>query len=427
MVDAATLLHILVALGLAQLLMPAGRGQVWGSEGLLAFGLGMASFIASAGSGLSLTVASAVSISASPSFLVGSTALLILGPVGGLAGAVRACRPEMAPRAVLAGALNAGVLLVLMPFAFRVGIAPVAVTTGLLAVAVAMVFLLGRASRVGTVVRYVDRHVFARWHWSDELAAPSRGDLWWVGSSLVGVIMVVSRSPVMVIVAGALATAAGTYVLALRLADGPRFPVLPLLTAALIPYAVVLHGLGASSWSSMDYQFMALTTDIEIRVLPLVAVAAFGLAALWPVHGLIPRGVLAPVGGVVLVRLGADLLPAGLFLWQPVLSPLALVSVWWGGLTGRGTLLLTGWGFQALVTGLPAARVGALGLLWVALALGLLGMVPDRHRFWVTRVLYVFAGVGIISTLPAMLETQLVYSLLAVGGLGLALWRRVEA
>ncbi len=436
MMDVLTLLHLLLVLGCAQLLLPRGRegegggggggGATWAAEGLLAFALGMTSFIVGAGSGLSLSLASAASMEASPSFLIGSTALLVLGPASGLAGAAAAWRHQRTRAVALAALLDAGVLLALAPVALEVGVAKVLVTVFLLVVGIAVVFLLGSLSRVGTVVRYVDRHLLARARWREGLAAPARGDIWWLGLALAGVIMVMARSPMMITVAGALAAAAGVHTLAMRLAGGPKFPALPLVAAALIPYAIMLHHLAGGGWSLTDLQRVPFTTDIEIQLLPLVTVAAFGLAALWPVHGLIPRGVLAPVGGILLLRLGADLLPAGLYVWQPVLSPLALVSVWWGALTGRATLLLTGWAFQALVTGLPDARPGALGLLWVALGLGMLGGVPERHRSKVTRVLFAFAAVGIIWTLPAMLQTQLVYSLLALGGVGVALWRKTE-
>jgi len=244
----------------------------------------------------------------------------------------------------------------------------------------------------------------------------------------VGIVAIVATRHVGLIIMGTLAVAGAAHALAVRLWDGPRFPVLPLLVAGLIPFGIELYQLAAAGEWSMAYPGLApLTAQIEIRLLPLVALAAWGLAALWPVHGLVPNGVLAPVGGLVLFRLGAGFLPAGLLYWQPLLSPLALASVWWGALTGRRTLVLSGWAFQALVSDLPMASEAAFGLLGISAVLAVLPAIPERMTPVTVRVLVGLSAVAVAWSLPGMLQTQLVYSLLAVAAVGVAVWRKRDS
>ena len=61
-----TFLQLLVVLGGGQLLLPRGRGAGWAALGLIAFGLGTASFVVGAGSELSLSLATAADLVASP-------------------------------------------------------------------------------------------------------------------------------------------------------------------------------------------------------------------------------------------------------------------------------------------------------------------------------------------------------------------------
>ena len=427
-----SLFHIFLLLGAAALLLPRGKPATFALEGLLAYALGGASLQVGARATGSLTLAAVAALDAPRSFLTVSLGLLLLGPLLGAVGAGLAWRgiPDRLGRlrVVTALGVSVGVLVALLGVVFGSGTPGAMLAPAVLAVGAHAGYRLGRALSVGTVVRYVDLNLFARWRWSDRLLAPSRSDFVWLVIMVGGIVAVVATDHVGLIIVGALAAAGAAHALAVRLWHGPRVPVLPLLVAGLIPFGIELYQLAAAGEWSMAYPALApLTAQIEISLLPFVALAAWGLAALWPVHGLVPNGVLAPLGGLVLFRLGAGFLPAGMLYWQPLLSPLALASVWWGALTGRRTLVLSGWAFQALVSDLPMASEAAFGLLGVSAALAVLPAIPERWTAGSVRVLVGLSAVGIALSLPGMLQTQLVYSVLAVAAVAVAIWRKRDS
>jgi hypothetical protein len=427
-----SLFHIFLLLGAAALLLPRGKPGTFALEGLLAYAFGAASMQLGARATGSLTLAAAAALDAPKSFLTISLGLLLLGPLLGAVGAGLAWRgiPDSAGRLRVATAMgvSAGVLVAILGVVFSSGTPGALLAPVVLAAGAHAGYRLGRALSVGTVVRYADLHLFARWRWADRVRAPGGSDAVWLVILGMGIVAIAATDNVGWIIVGALAVAGSAHALAIKLWNGPRVPVLPLLVAGLIPFGIELYQLAAIGEWSMAYPGLApLPARIEIGLLPLVALAAWGLAALWPVHGLVPNGVLAPLGGLLLFRLGAELLPAGLLYWQPLLSPLALASVWWGALTGRRTLLLSGWAFQALVSDLPMASEAAFGLLGISAALAVLPAIPERWTAGMMRILVGLSVVGIALSLPAMLQTQLVYSVLAVAAVAVAIWRKRDS
>ncbi len=429
--ESLTLFQVLLGLGVAVLLFPRGRPAAVAAEGMLAFALGGAALQVGARAMAPMPVALAAQLEALGSFLAITNGLLLLGPCAVLVGLGlhRRSGAQGFPVAgqVLAALVGLTALLLTTWIVVATESSWAFAWAAIIAGATVACFQVGKLSRFGLVIRYVDLHWMVWTHWHHRLLAPRGQDVWWILVLVGGAVAVMVSPHLGYVVVGALAVAAAGHALAYRLWGGPRFPVLPLLAAPLIPFAIdVYQRAGAGGWSMNNPGLAPLTAEIEIGLLPLVAVAAWGLAGLWPVHGLVPRGVLAPVGGMLLARIGSGFLPAGLFYWQPLLSPLALVSIWWGALTGRRSLLVAGWGFQALVSDLPMGSRGAYFLLAVSAALALLPMVPERWVAPAGKVLIGLAVVGIAWSLPAMLQTQLVYSLLAVVAVAVAVWRRRE-
>lgn len=430
--ESATLFHGFLLLGAAALLLPRGRPVKFALAGLLAFALGGASLQVGGRAVRSLSLAATAGLSAPTVFLAVSLGLLLLGPAlvtvgGGLAWWERADGKGRWGVAVALG-VSSFLLGAILWIVFLSGTPGALLAAMVIAAGAFAVYRLGRATMLGTLVRYADLHLFARWRWADRLRAPDRSDVVWLVMLGLGIIAIAASDHIGMIVIGTLVTGGAAHALAVRLWGGPKMPVLPLLVAGLIPFGIQLYQLAAAGEWSMAYPALApLTAAVEISLLPLVALAAWGLAGLWPFHGLVPNGVLAPVGGLVLFRLGAGFLPAGLLYWQPVLSPLALVSVWWGALTGRRTLVLSGWAFQALVSDLPMASEAAFGLLGISAALAVLPAIPERLTAGAVRVLVGLSAVAVARSLPAMLQTQLVYSLLAVAAVGVAVWRRRDS
>lgn len=308
--DSLTLFHGFLLLGAAALLLPPGKPAKFAFEGLLAFAVGAASLSVGARATGSLTLAAAAGLDAPRVFRAVSLGLLLLGPFLGVVGGGLAWRgiPGRFGRLSVAIALgaSAGVLGALLGIVFGSGTPEAMVASVFLAVMAYAGYRAGRASGIGMVIRYVDLRLLARWRWRDGWRAPDRSDAVWLVVLGVGIVALIATEHIGLIIIGALAAAGAAHALAVRLGDGPRFPVLPLLVAGLIPFGIELYQLAAAGEWSMAYPALApLTAQIEIRLLLLVALAAWGLAALWPFHGLVPNGVLAPVGGWVLFSLGA--------------------------------------------------------------------------------------------------------------------------
>lgn len=427
MTSTVTLFHLFLLMALANLLLPRRRNSAVAVEGLLVFMLGEASFRVAAGSPTSLTVGLAAAFGASPTFLAITTGLLLAGPMAALAAAAQAWRNQpdrtTGRRLVAVVALGLLVLGALGPIIVHAGLAATLLATLALALVAVGLHALGRALWIGTLVRYLDLHFFARYDWPSPVAV-TRKDLPWSILAIGGGVLVLAPVHPAITVVGAIALVAGGHVLAMRLLGGPRFPVLPLAGAALLVLAVAMQAAAnAPPWSLAPWDYAGLTTASELRLVPFIAVAAWGLGAMWPVYGVVPRGLLAPFGGAVWWRLGVGLLPAGLFFWQPLLTPLALVGVIWGALTARPTLLLTAWAFQALCTAMPNAVAGAFTLLVAAALLSLVPYAPARGKEPAATALALTALIAMAATLPAMLQTQVVYSLLAVAAAGAGVWR----
>jgi hypothetical protein len=79
------------------------------------------------------------------------------------------------------------------------------------------------------------------------------------------------------------------------------------------------------------------------------------------------------------------------------------------------------------VSDLPMASEAAFGLLGISAALAFLPAIPERWTAGTVRALVGFSAVGIALSLPGMLQTQLVYSVLAVAAVAVAIWRKRDS
>jgi hypothetical protein len=246
--------------------------------------------------------------------------------------------------------------------------------------------------------------------------------------------------------AGALAAAAGAHLslvvlgvilaawsgwLLRRAGGGSRAPVAPALTLVLLPAWWLMatiagpEGLGLASLGALPFSPAA-----ERLLAPALLVAAWATSGLWPVHRQMPAVLTAPVGALLLVRVGLPAVPDGLEHWRPLAMPLVVAGIWHAALTGRLALLAVGLAWVGLLAPGGAGLTGAALLLAAALLLELAGPLvrAEPRRAAALRMVFgLAAGHGALLAVAGGLRGEVVYTVLAVGGVVAAAGRALGA
>jgi hypothetical protein len=118
--------------------------------------------------------------------------------------------------------------------------------------------------------------------------------------------------------------------------------------------------------------------------------------------------------------------PAGLEHWRPLAMPLIVLGIWHAALSGRLAAVAVGLAWVGLLGASRAGLTGAALLLAGALTLELAGDSGERFRSWKPAVRVVSAlaaGAGALLAIESGLRAEVVYTVLAVGGVVLAAGR----
>jgi hypothetical protein len=418
------------------LLLPGRHRRGLALTGLVPLGLALAAMIVRLGpdfSNLSLRVAER---GAPVLFLRVNTGLLLLG-LGLIAGAalVAALRdPRLVPSWVgfiLVGAGTVPALAPLFPLLGYIGWVPtLGVSVGIAASAVT-IFLLFRRLRIGRAIRWLDVRALDR---SPSGLVPafrtSFDHAWVTGFFAAGLVMCLTPSFRAFALATVVAATVG-HVLLRRIGGGSPLPVSALLALFMIPVYRYLTAISGSSHPTFaELRDSPFSVAAEIRLVPWIALVAFGLAGLWPFHGRV-FPLAAPLAGVILLRLGVDLLPAGWEHWAPLFMPILLLALWHGAVTLDDRRVERRRLIEILVAlalfGLLANNEGSNGAYWL---LGAAALVS-----WSTGLSYLPTvpwGLGRLVWLPlawaAMLiltgglRAQVTWSVLAAAAIAAALW-----
>ncbi len=382
---------------------PARRA---GAAGLVAFGLAVAASDITPGG------------RPPPEFLAANGGLFVLGLVacgaGLVAGAWRArgvalAGPLLGSAGVVLGARSALPTVLLAGAGRSLG---VAATVG--AVATAAAWVAGRTG-VGEAIRRRSGEVATA-----PLAPPALAGL------TVGVLAVGFGGHVAIMIGGAVL---GAWAAWLSLPRGlrPR-PVAPLLV--LLPLGAALWLLatiaGPEGLSLRAIPWLPLSAAAERLLAPLLLLAAWALSGLWPLRQPAGGVLTAPLGAMLLLRLGIPALPAGLEHWRAAIVPLALLGVWHSAVTRQFIGLMIGAAFLGLASVEPGGLAGAGWLLLAGVALELMrrwGRAGKGARPLVALV----AAWGGLGVLRAGLRTEVVYTVLAAAAALVALAGRRHA
>lgn len=385
--------YTLIVAGAA--LLPNVRARATGVLAAVAAGLAVAGLRAAPGG------------AREPGFAAAGAALLLVGALLGAAAAVSGWRrggsrlSGTAAVGLLAGAatlLWGGRTLLRDAPALSTGLAFVVV------VAAGMILLVpGRLARPGG-----DPGVTAH--------RPLAG----IAGLLAGGLAVLAGPHLSVVFLGCIVAAWAGYLLQ-RAAGGSAVPLAPALTLLLLPawwfMATVAgpEGLGIAALGSLP-----LSPAAEQLLAPILLLAAWALAGLWPLQRQMPGPLTAPIGALLVARVARPAVPDGLEHWRALAAPLVVAGIWHAALTGRLALLAIGLAWVGLLAPGGHGLAGAALLLAGALLLELarpFGAADPRRAVAVRLALGLATGCGALLAVEAALGGEVVYSVVAVAGI----------
>jgi hypothetical protein len=389
-------LALLVLVAGAALLRAPGAGPAGGSAVVLA---------AVAIAGLRAAV-----VPRPPAFLA-VTAALVLAALGlAIVAAVRADRSGSdrgrltGPVLLLVGAI--GLSAALVPT--LAGAPPVVLVSA----------LAGMAAAVGVLVA-IGRWV--RFPRDDRIPAPPGRE-----RPAAGVILgsaAAALGPHFGVVVGGVVLAAWSGFLLNRRDGGSRVPVAPLLTLPLLAAWWLMATIaGPEGLGMATLPLVPLSPAAELMLAPVVLVAAWATAGLWPLHRQVPGGLLAVAGALLVTRVVVPAMPDGLEHWRALAMPLVVVGLWHAALSDRPAGLAVGMAWIGLLGGTPSGKRGAVLLLAAALVLELGrrdGRLRRSRTVWV--LVAVAASLGGVLAVEAGLRTEVVYTVAGAAALVSAL------
>lgn len=338
---------------------------------------------------------------------LGCGALALLLPGRGEWGRPRTAAPII-PGLLLTGAAA-------LPLVAIAGL-PAAGAAVLLGLAGVLLLAAGKLLPIGRAMEWLDRR-----GWGPPARLPpspiSRPALWlFAGGTLAA-----AFGPDVASVFGGFVLATGAFFVLVHPPAARPVPLAPLLSLVLAPvYWLTATVAGSTRVWVGSLPMVPFSPAAESLVAPGLLVALWASAGLWPLHRQVPGALLAPLGALLVIRVGLPAVPLGLEHWRPAAVPLVVLGIWHAAWIGRGPLLAA----AAAVLGLlsqPAGSVGAIVALLAAAAGLELSATAAAPGLRVTRVLLVIVGGwGGLAVVEAGLRTETVYTAVGVAGVALA-------
>jgi hypothetical protein len=431
---------LLIAAG--ALLIP-GRARRFGLLGLVPLGLGVAATTVRLGNEFSDLALRAAERGAPLRFLQINSGLVLLGLVLVVVAIVVSLvgADGKDGRALRAPARWIGILLVAggaapmvgahLPLLTYIGwLSSVGAAIGIGAGAVTL-FILGRLLRIGRGFAWLDHQILERNPPPLTPAGNTRFDVVWVtGFFVSAVVMAITPSLRAFALAAVVAGTVG-HVLMRRLGGGSAIPVTSLFSLLMIPVYQTIATIAGSAAPRID-ELTAGPVSIaaENMIVPWLALAAWGFAGLWPLHGWV-FPLVAPLSGILLIRLGAGALPTGMDHWAPLFMPLALLGVWHVVASPGVRLTRSRRLIEILVAlsflGVFAGGDGVVGAYWLLAAAALVPWVGFLAEGPVSlgeaaRLTWLPVAWGALLVVTGGLASQVTYTALAAAGIGAAIW-----
>ncbi|MEP7326211.1 MAG: hypothetical protein ABI836_09710 [Gemmatimonadota bacterium] len=418
-------------------LLPTPKRRAVAVVGTVAIGLALAAFSVRLGDSRPGDLAHLVSQSATPgSFLQINSGLLILGLLLALVPAARELggSPRLAalPGFILLVVTSVVAVLGLAPLVRPVGWLPVAGSAFLIGVGGFALAWLGRLVRVLEPWRRLDLALLERHPQPLMPALPTTADLVWFAGFLAASIAICFAPTLRAVSLATMIVAVTGHVLLRRRGAGTPVPVAALLALLMIPVFSYVRAISGDANPNLAELINApFSLAAEVRIFPWVWLICFGLAALWPLHGLV-FPLAAPIGAILLIRLGGRPLPDGAEHWAPLFMPLTLLGFWHAAATvddaavhrRRVLGLLTAGALFGILAGDP----GEAGAWWLIASVLLspwlcAGSRLLRIRWGLHRLVWLFPAYGGYLVVEAGLARQVTWTVLLAVGAAVAGWR----
>ncbi|MEO8199999.1 MAG: hypothetical protein ABI679_05690 [Gemmatimonadota bacterium] len=432
-------LLILVAAG--GLLLDSPRRRALALAGVVLGALAVAAFEVRVGTGSARTLAQGATESNAPrTFLLLNTALLLVGIGFAVAAALitrirdRDRSGVSATGSILVVLGGVGFVVGLVPLGTYLGPASIVVTAAVMAASMVAIALVSRTVRLAHAWTWLDRHLIDRNPPPLLPVLSSSLDILWLVSLVVASIAMGLAPSLRACALATMVAATVSHLMMRRAGRGSPVPILPILAAFIIPVFTTLTAISGSSNPSLHSLLDApLSPAAEVRLVPWVALACWGFAGLWPLHGVVPR-LTAPLAGLLLTRLAAGPLPDGLAHWAPLFTPVILLGILHAAATigviavrrSRIEALLVAFALLGIIAG-GHGMAGAYGFLGASVLYPWGSRLADRltdSRIMsaLTRVLWLPLVWAALQVVAAGLRFQVTYTVIASLGLAAALW-----
>jgi hypothetical protein len=147
---------------------------------------------------------------------------------------------------------------------------------------------------------------------------------------------------------------------------------------------------------------------------------AWGMSGLPPFQRRMAGAFSAPVAAILLARVGMDAAPEGLAYWRTIAFPVLVAALWVAAFRKRLELVALAGGFLGLLSLDPDGVAGGYLLLAVAILFEVRSRTGE-DRWWIRVLLVILAALGGIEAATGALRVEVVYSVLALIGVGVAL------
>jgi hypothetical protein len=384
-----------VAMVGSTVLLPDSRAGRVAGAGLGALVLALAALRVSSGSG-----------SLPGNFAAVEMALVLVGLAALLGGMVRGARGH---RGVMAAALAiVGVVLIWGRLGTIAGAAPLGESAAALGV------VGGMAGLAWVAAHWALARVGAG---SETPVEVEEVDLRSVAVGVAAIVLAASGSNLFLLGLGVLFASLAMWAGATR----PRglSAALPFLLAivALIPAGWLFFTIaGDQGLAVVTLADLPLSPAAETLLAPLLLVAAWSVAGLWPLPRSPVAGITGAVGVLLLARVAFPALPGGLDHWRPLAFPILAIGVLQGTASGRWPAVMIGGALMALASGSAEGPAAAWCLGGAAFAAQLVIRLWPRHLVWVRCLTALAAGYGVWLAAVAGLRAQVVYTVLTVLG-----------
>jgi hypothetical protein len=198
-------------------------------------------------------------------------------------------------------------------------------------------------------------------------------------------------------------------------------PLGPALTLLLLPTYWLLDTIAGPVGLAMpSLPDVPLSPAAERLLSAALLVVVWGMSGLPPFHRVMAGALSAPAAALLLVRVGMGPVAEGLEYWRTIAFPILVAALWVAAFRQRLDLVALAGGFLGMLSLDPDGVIGGY-LLLAAAILREVGSRAGEDRGWIRVVPVILTACGGIEALTGTLRVEVVYSVLALIGVGVAL------